>query len=138
MADDSSYLIEKFGKGTARRALYDPATGTYTDLVALAGAEDPRRAFANATSSGDTTVVTPPIGKAVRVLSIYVHSSATVVVKFKSDSTVISSDKKLATNGGFVLPYNPQGWYQTNADEALVINLSALASVGCDITWVPM
>lgn len=132
------YLLEKFGKGTGKRAIYDPATDTFTDVVALAGAEDPHRAFANATASGDTTVLAAQTGKAIRVLSVYAHSSATVVVKFKSGSTTISSDKKLATNGGFVLPYNPQGWYQTNADEALVINLSALANVGVDITWIPM
>lgn len=135
-----AYIVEKFGRGTKLAAEYDAATDTYTPKV-TPGFDESQclRAYANATAGGNTQVVAAQgAGASIRVLAVAVLTSADVAVKFRSATTDISSSKEIAAKGGFVLPLNPQGWYQTAANEALNINLSGAANVGVDITWVPI
>lgn len=137
---DLPYIVEKFGRGTQLAADYDATSDTFTPKVTPGYAEAQcRRAFANATAGGDTQVVAAQgAGVAIRVLAVAVLASANVAIKFRSSSTDISSTKNIAARGGFVFPHNPQGWYQTAANEPLNINLSGASDVGCDITWIPV
>lgn len=96
-------------------------------------------AFINATASGNTAVVAAQgIDVKIRVLSVHVMSATALSVRFESAAVAKTATYPLAANGGFVLPYNPQGWCQTAADEALNINLSGAGTVGVTITWIPV
>lgn len=95
------------------------------------------RAFVNATASGNTPVVTAQGGGVrIRVLSVNVITLTALTVKFQSATTDISPAAPLGANGGYVLPRNVDGWFQTSANEALNINLSGAGTVSCLITWV--
>lgn len=95
------------------------------------------RSFLDTSSSGDQQVVAAQgSGVRVRVLAVYVHCGATATsVRFRSATTSISSLKALAANGGFVLPLNEHGWFQTATNEALNINLSAANAIGVEVVW---
>jgi hypothetical protein len=42
----------------------------------------------------------------------------------------------LAANGGYVLPYNPVGWFETASNTLLNLNLSAANAVRGSITYI--
>ena len=95
------------------------------------------RAFVNPTAGGNTEIVAAQAaGIRIRVIAAAAIAASAVSVKFQSATTDISATYALAANGGFVLPDNVSGWFQTSAAEALNINLSAGVNVGCNITWV--
>ena len=95
------------------------------------------RAFANPTASGNTQVVAAQ-GAAlrIRVLSLFSMAATAVTIKFQSATTDISAGFPVAANGGFVLPRNVDGWFQTAANEALNINLGGAVTAGVQVTWV--
>jgi hypothetical protein len=96
------------------------------------------RAFANATASGDTAVVAAQGGSVrIRVISAHVHATTAVSVLFRSATTAISATNPVGATGGYVLPRNIDGWFQTAANEALNINLSGNVATGVTVTWVP-
>lgn len=94
-----------------------------------------KRAAIAVASSGDNTLVAAVSGKRIRVLAIFVLAAAAVNLYFTSAAagTVIfggSTNKiNLAANGGFVLSEAPDGWFETVAGEALVLNLSGAVAV---------
>lgn len=96
--------------------------------------------FANitASASGVTTIIALVAAKKIRVLAIWLTANAAVNVKWQSHVTPtdITGLAYLAANGGYVLPFNPAGWFQTVAGEALDINLSGATPVGGSITYV--
>lgn len=95
------------------------------------------RAFVNASLSGNTELVAAQgVGVRVRVLSIAVVATLAVTIKFQSATTDITAGFPVAATGGMVLPYNPHGWFETTANEALNINLGIGTATGCQITWV--
>ena len=97
-----------------------------------------QRAFANASGIGNTEVIaTQGSGVRIRVLGVMVIATLAVTVKFQSATTNISAGFPLAANSGFVMPYNPHGWFQTAANEALNINLSLGTATGIQVTWIP-
>jgi hypothetical protein len=87
-------------------------------------------AIAAATSGNNTLRTNPNAGKKIRVLAMALIAGVAGDIYFTSDAggTVIfggSTNKiKLAANGGFVLPYNPKGWFETSADHDLIMNAS--------------
>lgn len=95
-----------------------------------------KTAFANPSTATDTTVVSAG-GSGVKYR---VHAVATVAagannVYFKSGTTAICGTMALAANGGFVLPYNPEGWFVTAANEALVFTTSAIVATGVTVVY---
>ena len=83
-----------------------------------------------ATTSGDNVIVTNSnAGLSLRVYSLALIATTATSLYFTSDAggTVIfggSTNKiGLAANGGFVLPHNPLGWFQTAANHDIVMNL---------------
>jgi hypothetical protein len=90
-----------------------------------------------ASASGATTVVALVSSKKIRVLAMQLVASAAVNVKWQSSvAGDITGLAYLAANGGYVLPFNPTGWFQTVAGEALVVNLSGAFAVGGSLTYV--
>jgi hypothetical protein len=96
--------------------------------------------FANltASSSGAQQLIAAVSSKKIRVLALALVANAAVNVKFQSHVTPtdISGLYYCAQNGGFVLPFNPAGWFQTVSGEALDINLSGAVAVGGSIVYV--
>lgn len=83
-----------------------------------------------ATTSGDNVLVTNSNGGlSIRVYALALIATTATNLYFTSDGagTVIfggSTNKiGIAANGGFVLPYNPLGWFQTAANHDIVMNL---------------
>lgn len=98
----------------------------------------PQFAAVSATTSGASTVVGAVPNRTVRVLAVNVIASTGVGVKWQSHvaPTDLTGLAALAANGGYILPYNPIGWFQTLVGEALDVNLSATATVGGHLTYV--
>lgn len=94
--------------------------------------------------SGSANQVIGPQGAntRIRVLSVYCLSPGASAVKFTSTGSIgsitdISGLSVLPANGGFVLPYNPHGWFQTNVNEGLNLDVNtAGGAVGITITWM--
>lgn len=98
----------------------------------------PKFATIVASASGATTIVAAVTSKKIRVIAMQLVANAAVNVKWQSHVT--PTDKTglayLAANGGYVLPYNPVGWFETIAGEALDINLSGAVAVGGSLTYI--
>jgi hypothetical protein len=98
-------------------------------------------AIAAATSGNNTLVTNPNAGKKIRVLAMMIVAGAAGNIYFTSDTgTVIfggSTNKiNLAANGGFVLPFNPVGWFETAADADLTMNASSTGPFSGGLVYV--
>lgn len=95
-------------------------------------------------SSGSANQMIAPQGTntRVRVLSVCVVAPGSAAVKFTSTGSVgtitdLSGLSVVPANGGFVLPYNPHGWFQTLTNEGLNIDINtAGGAVGVTFTWI--
>ena len=74
-------------------------------------------------------------GKKIEVVSLKVVSTAANTVTFKSATTAIGPADDLAANGGYVLPYNENGWMCTAANEALNVTLTAANKVAIHLQY---
>lgn len=79
-------------------------------------------------------------GKQVNVLAIAVVSGGTATtVTFNSKSggagTACSTTFQMGINGDLSLPYNPKGWFSTNAGEGLTVTTGAGATTGIQLTY---
>lgn len=100
-------------------------------------AQTVQRAFANATASGATQVVAAQgAGVKIRVLSVFAVATTAVTIKFQSAATDISAGFPVGATSGFAV-VNQHGLFQTAANEALNINLSAAVATGVQVTWAP-
>ena len=86
----------------------------------------------SASSSGNNTVVAAVTGRKIRVVALAMMAAAAVNAKFQdgASGTDLTGLFYPAANGGFVLPFNPQGWFETTAATLLNINLSGAVAVG--------
>jgi hypothetical protein len=92
-------------------------------------------------SAGTTTVVTNPnadLRLKIRVMAANVIASNPVNVKWQTSTgpTDLTGFAYLAQNGGYILPYNPIGWFETLRGDNLLILLSAGVPVGGHITYI--
>lgn len=93
-------------------------------------------ALLNATTSGNTSLVAAAgTGLMIRVVSVIVTAETATTVKFQSATTNITCNFFVGATGGFVLPHNDEGWFQTAANEALNLNLSAANNVSVLINY---
>ena len=103
---------------------------------------DIKRAAIAAATSGNNTLLAAVTGKKIRVLSIAIVAGAAGNIYFESAAggTVIfggSTNKIcLAANGGFVLPHNPAGWFETAAAALLNMNASSTGPFSGGFTYV--
>lgn len=95
------------------------------------------RYFGAPAGAGDNVLVAARgAGIRIRVLAAFQVTTLANTVHFRSAATPISPALPLAANGGIVLPFNPSGWFQTAANEALNLNNSAATAVGTYVEWV--
>ena len=115
--------------------------GGVIDMVGSSSIPRTRRGtltvFANPASSGSNTILAAQgVGAKIRVTSLIILASGGAnTISFTSDTTDISADFALPANGGFVLDINPTGWFETAANEALNIDLSAATAVAVQINY---
>lgn len=79
-----------------------------------------------AASATDSVLVAARTGKKIRVLGAVInHASTASDVTFNSKGsgagTAISPPLGTVTDGGFVIPIEPKGWFETNEGEALTV-----------------
>lgn len=98
-----------------------------------------KRAVIAASSSGDNTLVAAAgAGVKIRVLAVAVVAAGDVDARFESGAsgTALTGVMDLTTNSGFVLPFNPMGWFETADNTLLNLELSGATSVAGCLTYV--
>lgn len=102
----------------------------------LAYLADGVTAFVALAASGQV-VAAQGAGNKIRVLAFIVSALATTNVKFQSAATDISLTMYLAATAGVVASgySGAQGWFETAANEALNLNMSAATSVGVQVIY---
>jgi hypothetical protein len=78
------------------------------------------------------------VGVKYRVLQVAMVTTLANTVKFQSATNDKTGAFPLAANGGLVLPYNEHGWFETNANEALNINLSVGTATGLQLQYIKL
>jgi hypothetical protein len=128
--------------------LTQPARDRLTDNVGVALQTDaimddtealtPKFAKIDAASSGDNTLVAAVASRKIRVLSLFLQSAGTVNIRFEDGAggTALTGQMNNVVNTGFVLPFNPVGWFETSATTLLNLELSAAVSVDGCLTYV--
>ena len=98
----------------------------------------PKFAAIDTATSPDTTIISAVSGKKLRIVSLFLVSAGTVTTRFESgaDGAKLTGQMTLTANSGFVLPYNPVGWFETVAGQALSLELSAGVSVDGSLTYI--
>jgi hypothetical protein len=93
----------------------------------------------NASSSGDNTLlVAQGASNKIRIVSLFLVSAGTVNVRFESAAggTALTGQMPLIANTGFVLPFNPTGWFETGANALLNLELSGAIGVHGSFSYV--
>lgn len=115
------------------------AINDVTDMIRKSNQSDLgiKRAFANvAAGSTDSTVVAAVTGRKIRVLSYHCQAGGTATdLTFNSNSTAISSLKANVARGGAVGNFNPAGWFETVAGQALTVTTGAGSTTGIDVIY---
>lgn len=119
--------------------------GAVADTSAITNAGTsltPKYALANvAASTTDGSVVAAVTSKKIRVLAIAVLSGSTATnITFNTKPAGAGSAKSClfanGANGGFILPFNPVGWFETNSGEGLSATTGAGSTTGIQVTYV--
>lgn len=127
----SKAFIGKVGAAPQTDTIYNGDTALTPKFAAIAAA-----------TAGANTLVAAVVGKKIRVLAlclvagaagnIYFTSAAAGAVIFGGSSNTIN----LAANGGFVLPFNPYGWFETVASELLNMTASSTGPFSGGLVYV--
>lgn len=99
----------------------------------------PKFAAITASASGATTLVAAVASKKIRVLSYVITANGAVNTKFVSHTTTATATGLTyiaAAGGGASVAYSPVGHFETEAGEALDINLSGAVAVGGHVTYI--
>ena len=108
----------------------------------MAGPSTPllvKYAAIDAATSGDNTLVAAVTGKKIRLISMFAIMTGTAVtIRFESGAggTALTGQMTPSQGGGFVLPYNPGGWFETAAGSLLNLELGGAQSVDGCLTYV--
>ncbi len=98
----------------------------------------PKYAVIDDASSGDNTIVAAVVGKKIRVLALFMVSGGDVLARFEDGAggTALTGQMDLTTNSGFVLPFNPVGWFETTANTLLNLELDGAVSQDGSLVYV--
>ncbi|ODM71669.1 hypothetical protein A6X20_06930 [Bradyrhizobium elkanii] len=110
-----------------------------TSAISNAGTSlTPKFAKISASSSGASTVVAAVASKKIRVIEWNVLPHDAVNIKWQSHTAGdITGLLELAAKGnGIARPFNPVGYFETTAGEALDLNLSSAVAVGGSLVYV--
>jgi hypothetical protein len=128
--------------------LTQPARDRATDNVGVALQTDaimsdttvltPKFAVIDDAASGNNTLVAAVASKKIRVLSLFMVSAGTVNARFEDGAggAALTGQMNLVANTGFVLPFNPVGWFETSVNTLLNLELSAAISVDGSLVYV--
>lgn len=107
-------------------------------LTAPTANDDYKYAAIDDASSGDNTLVAAVASRKLRVLSAFIVAAGTVNARFEDGAggTALTGQMNLVANTGFVLPFNPAGWFETSANTLLNLELSAAISVDGSLTYI--
>lgn len=101
------------------------------------GAADLTPKFAPINISASADLLALVSGKRIRIVSMLVMAAADVTLTLRSGgSTAISGVLPLLAKSGFVLPYNPVGWFQTASGEKLDAVLGGSVDVDGFFTYI--
>lgn len=107
------------------------------------GGPDAVPKFANiaVASSGDNTIISSVSGKKLRVVSVFALAAGDVDAYFVdgADNALCgdgSNALDLTANSGFVLDFNPVGWFETASGQSLDLNLGGAIRVAGCITYI--
>lgn len=92
-----------------------------------------KRAFATGATIATHTLVAAVTGKKIRVLAFFATTVDGLNLTFKSGSTTISANLAFS---GVMSTYNPHGWFETAAGEALGFAIDAAESTSVQVTYV--
>ncbi len=99
--------------------------------------------FANiaVASSGDNTIVSAVASNKIRVLACFMMAGADVDAYWVDGANgAICGDgtngMDLTANSGFVLPFNPVGWFETASGQSLDLNLGGAVRVAGCLTYI--
>lgn len=98
-----------------------------------------QRAAVSVSAAGGNVLVAAIAGKKIRVVAAFLVASGganNVKLESQSGGTALTGVMNLAANGQLPIPYNPEGWVETVAGEALSLNLSAATLVGGVVDYV--
>jgi len=114
-----------------------PTTATLSSDTIGAGLV-PKYAVIAASSSGNNEIVAAVATKKIRVLGYVLMGAGAVNAKFRSAD---SADRTglhyiAAAGGGASASFNPVGWFETVAGEALNLNLSGAVAVGGVLVYI--
>jgi hypothetical protein len=98
-----------------------------------------------ANNTTDSVLQAAVTNKTIIVLAIFANCSnatgpATITFNSKpaGAGTAISPAFRIPTGGGFVLPYSPVGWFETNVSEGLTATTGATNSdTAVIVVWKP-
>jgi hypothetical protein len=99
----------------------------------------PKFAKIAVSASGVNSFIALVSAKKLRCLSVVFMGNGAVNVKFQSHVTPTDLTGLFyiaAAGGGACLPFNPVGWFETVAGEAMDINLSGSVAIGGVMTYV--
>lgn len=98
----------------------------------MSGFAGPTINFATISTSASADIVAAVTGKVIQVRAVFIVVTTAVTVKFQTGATTdITGAMPLGANGGFVLPYNEKGWFQTASGAKLNLVLgSGVATAG--------
>ncbi len=99
-----------------------------------------KRAVIDHAGSGDNTIVAAVTGKKIRVVSAFLIAAGAVTVRFESGAggAALTGQMTIAANGGLVLPFNPNGWFETAESALLNLELGGAVSVDGALTYVEL
>ncbi len=107
------------------------------------GGADAIPKFANiaVASNGDNTIISAVASTKLRVLAAFVMAAADVDAYFVDGAnTAICGDgtngMDLTANSGFVLPFNPVGWFEAASGQTLDLNLGGAVRVAGCLTYI--
>lgn len=114
------------------------ATLETSQMTAAGTILTPKFVIIDAATSGDNTLLAAVTSKKIRVLALFLVAAGTVNVRFESGAggTALTGQMNLVANTGFVLPYNPVGWFETAVTTLLNLELSAAISVDGSLVYV--
>ncbi len=107
-------------------------------LICPAANDDYKYAVINNASSGDNTIVSLVASRKIRVLALFLVATGTVNARFESNAagTALTGQMPLKASSGFVLSFNPAGWFETVAGELLNLELGGAVSVDGSLTYI--
>ena len=115
-----------------------PASATVAPDPYVPSGLTPKFKKIDAASSGNNTIVAAVVGKKIRVIAADLVCVTAVTVAWQSGAggTALSGTMSFGANGGYVLGYNPAGWFETAAQELLNMSLGGAVQVSGTITYI--